>query len=50
VELAVVAVVDSFFWAQAPKVKAPARTAKIIIAFKKFNVSRLLSLLVAPLV
>jgi hypothetical protein len=28
--------------------KAPAKTAKIMIAFKKFNVYRLLSMLVAP--
>jgi hypothetical protein len=46
----VVAVVVSFFWAQAPKLKAPARTATIMIAFKNFNLTRLLSLLVAPFV
>jgi hypothetical protein len=46
----VVAVVVSFFWAQAPKLKAPAKTATIMIAFKNFNLTRLLSLLVAPFV
>jgi hypothetical protein len=37
VELAVVLDVASFFWAQAPKVKALAKTAMIMIAFKNFN-------------
>ena len=36
-----------FLWAQAPKLKALANTATIIIAFKNFNLSRLLSQLVA---
>jgi hypothetical protein len=36
VELAVVAVV-SFFCAQAPRLKALAKTATIMIAFKNFN-------------
>jgi hypothetical protein len=49
VELAVVLEdIVSFFCAQAPKVKALAKTATIMIAFKNFNLSRLLSLLVAP--
>jgi hypothetical protein len=39
VELAVVLVeADSFFCAQAPKLRAVARTAMIMIAFKNFNV------------
>jgi len=46
----VLAVVVSFFWAQAPKLKAPAKTVTIMIAFKNFNLTRLLSLLVAPFV
>jgi hypothetical protein len=49
VELAVVLVdIDSFFCAQAPKVKALANTATIMIALTNFNLSRLLSLPVAP--
>jgi len=37
VEAAVVPVdIDSFFCAQAPKLKAPAKTATIMIAFKIF--------------
>jgi hypothetical protein len=39
---------DSFFFAHAPRLKALAKTATIMIAFKKFNVTRLLPLLVAP--
>jgi len=46
----VLAEVVSFFWAQAPKLKAPARTVTIMIAFTNFNLTRLLSLLVAPFV
>jgi hypothetical protein len=37
----------SFFCAQAPKLKALAKTATIIIIFKNFNLSRLLSQQVA---
>jgi hypothetical protein len=37
----------SFFCAHAPKPKALAKTATIMIAFRNFNVYRLLSLLVA---
>jgi hypothetical protein len=49
VELAVVLVdTASFFCAHAPKLRAPAKTATIMIAFKNFNVSRLLSPQVAP--
>jgi hypothetical protein len=48
VELAVVLDTASFFWAQAPKVKALAATATIMITLMNFNVSRLLSLPVAP--
>jgi hypothetical protein len=48
VEADVVDDIDSFFCAQAPKLKALAKTATIMIAFKNFNLSRLLSLLVAP--
>jgi hypothetical protein len=48
VEADVVLDIDSFFCAQAPKLKALAKTAKNMIAFKNFNLSRLLSLLVAP--
>jgi len=32
-----VVVTSSFLWAQAPKLKALAKTAKIMIAFKNFN-------------
>ena len=38
----------SLCWAQAPKLKALAKTATIMIAFKNFNLSRLLSQQVAP--
>jgi hypothetical protein len=38
----------SFFWAQAPKLKAVAKTATIMISLKSFNLSRLLSQQVAP--
>lgn len=48
VELVVVDIGASFFCAQAPRLKALAKTVTIIIAFKNFNVYRLLSLLVAP--
>jgi hypothetical protein len=48
VELAVVLDTASFFCAQAPKVKALAAMATIMIALMNFNVSRLLSLPVAP--
>jgi hypothetical protein len=44
----VLVVADSFFCAQAPKVKALAATATIKIALTNFNVYRLLSLRVAP--
>jgi hypothetical protein len=37
----------SCFFAHAPKLKALAKTATIMIAFNSFNVYRLLSLLVA---
>jgi hypothetical protein len=37
VELAAVEDVVSFFCAQAPKLKALAKTATIMIAFKNFN-------------
>jgi hypothetical protein len=44
VELAVLVVAEVFsFFAQAPRVKALAKTATIMIAFKNFNVYRLLS-------
>jgi hypothetical protein len=44
VELAVVLLdMFSFFCAQAPKLRALAKTATIMIAFKNFNVYRLLS-------
>jgi len=46
--LAVVVVAASFFCAQAPKVKALAAMATIMIALTNFNVYRLLSLPVAP--
>jgi hypothetical protein len=41
-------VTSSLCWAQAPKLKALAKTATIMIAFKNFNLSRLLSQQVAP--
>jgi hypothetical protein len=48
VELEVVVVMGaSFFCAHAPKLKALAKTATIIIAFKNFNLYRLLSQQVA---
>jgi hypothetical protein len=47
VELALVLDIDSCFFAQAPKLKALAKTATIMIAFKNFNLSRPLSLPVA---
>jgi hypothetical protein len=42
-------ITSSFFCAQAPKLKALAKTATIMIAFKNFNLSRLLSEQVAAL-
>jgi hypothetical protein len=45
-----VVITSSFLWAQAPKLKALAKTAMIMITFKNFNLSRLLSQHVAPLV
>jgi hypothetical protein len=42
-------ITSSFFCAQAPKLKALAKTARIMIAFKNFNLSRLLSEQVAAL-
>jgi len=48
VELADVEDIASFFCAQAPKLKALANTATIMIALTNFNVYRLLSSPVAP--
>jgi hypothetical protein len=45
-----VVVIVSSFLAHAPKLKALAKIATIMIAFKNFNLSRLLPQPVAPLV